>query len=74
MKKFRHILPILLLILYLGVYEGKVALLRGGHSVPVQIYSHDASLYPPEARQALEEGIPIRNQRHLDALLETYLS
>ena len=74
MKRFRNILPILLLILYLGVYDGKVALLRGGHRVPVQIYGHDATLYPPEAREALENGIPIRNQRHLNELLERYLS
>ncbi len=74
MKFFRRIFPILVLILYLGVYDGKVALLRGGHTVPVQIYMHDAALYPPKEREALENGIPIRNQRHLNELLETYLS
>ncbi|MBE6926435.1 MAG: hypothetical protein E7461_06285 [Ruminococcaceae bacterium] len=74
MKNLRNILLILLLILYLGVYDGKVALLRGGHRVPVQVYEHDASLYPPEAQRVLEDGIPIRNQRHLNELLEAYLS
>ena len=74
MKRFRNILPIALLILYLGVYDGKVSLLRGGHSVPVQIYDRDASLYPPEARKALQDGIPIRSQQHLNTLLETFLS
>ena len=67
-------MPLLLLILYLGVYDGKVSLLRGGHSVPVQVYERDAALYPPEVRQALEDGIPVRSPQHLRSLLETFLS
>ena len=74
MKKLRNILPLVLLILYLGVYEGKVALMRGGHSTPVQVYPRDAALYPAKERQALKDGIPIRDQTHLNDLLRHYLS
>ncbi|MBE6943044.1 MAG: hypothetical protein E7453_02105 [Ruminococcaceae bacterium] len=74
MKNFRNIFPLLLLILYLGVYDGKVALLRGGHSVPVQVYPRDAESYPPDARQALEQGIRIRSQQHLQDILAFFLS
>ena len=74
MKTLRNFLPILLFILYLGVYDGKVALMRGGHSIPVQIYDRDASLYPQDAQKALADGIPIRSQRQLEQLLESFLS
>ncbi len=74
MKMNRILLPVLALILYLGVYEGKVALYRQGHKTPVQVYPVSADFFPKEDQQALQAGIPIENQRQLSRLLEAYLS
>ena len=73
MKIFRRILPMIVLLLYLGVHDGHLALFRQGHQVPVQVYSTGVSLFPKEDQQALTAGIPIKNTKHLSELLEAYL-
>lgn len=74
MKMKRILLPVLALVLYLGVYEGKVALYRQGHKTPVQVFAVPVSVFPREDQLALDAGIPIENQKQLTRLLEAYLS
>ena len=74
MKFLKRLLPFLVLSLYLGVYNGNLALMREGSDSPVQVYRYSVSMYPEADRQELERGIPIRNERHLAELLEAYLS
>ena len=74
MKFFRNILPILALTLYLGIFDGKIALFRKDYSVPVQVFPFPVSAFPLQDQAALETGIPIRDQEHLSELLEAYLS
>ena len=74
MKFFRMLLPVLVLSLYLGVHDGKLALFREGHSVPVQVYPNLISTYPLKDQNALKAGIPITSKRQLAELLEAYLS
>ncbi len=74
MKYIRMLIPILVLALYLGIYEGKVALFRQGHKVPVQVYEVSADSFPQKERAALQAGIPIEDRKQLAKLLEAYLS
>ena len=74
MGMLRKILPVMALLLYLGIHDGRLALFRQGHRVPVQVYATAISSYPLKDQQALAAGIPIKNNRHLAKLLEAYLS
>lgn len=69
-------IPAALLALYviLGCWKGYVALFEPGKEEPRQIFPTQVITLPETDRQALEAGIPVRNQRDLDALLEDYLS
>jgi len=74
MKFSRMLLPALVLSLYLGIHDGKLALFREGHLTPVQVYSRSVSTYPQKDQNALRAGIPIKSKRQLAELLEAYLS
>ena len=74
MKFFRTLLPALALTLYLGSYNGNLALFRKGCETPVQVYPYPVCIYPSEDQKALKAGIPIKSNEELTALLETYLS
>ena len=60
--------------LLLGSWKGYVALFEKGSEEPRQIFPCPVDTLPEADRQALEERIPIRNQRDLQQALEDYLS
>ncbi len=65
---------VLALYVILGTWKGYVALFDPGASEPRQIFPTSIESLPEADQQALNEGIPVRNQRDLDQLLEDYLS
>lgn len=65
---------ILALYLLLGSWKGYVALFENGKEEPRQIFPYPVSTLPEADRQALEQKIPVRNQRDLQQVLEDYLS
>ena len=71
-KQFFSIIAVLSLIL--GSWKGYVALFEKGSHEPTQIFPCPVDSLPPADQEALEEGIPIRNQRDLQQLIEDYLS
>ena len=64
----------LALYLLLGSWKGYVALFESGKEEPRQIFPCPVSALPEPDQQALEERIPVRNQRDLQQILEDYLS
>lgn len=70
----RSLLPLIALYLILGTWKGYVALFEKGDKEPIQIYPCTVSTLPDADQQALEQGIPVRNPRALEQLLEDYLS
>ena len=65
---------LLVLYLLLGSWTGYVALFENGREEPRQIFPCPVDTLPEADRMALEERIPIRNQRDLQQVLEDYLS
>ena len=65
---------VLVLYLLLGSWKGYVALFESGKEEPRQIFPCRVDTLPEQDRLALEEKIPIRNQRDLQQALEDYLS
>ena len=74
MLKNRKVSLILALYLLLGSWKGYVALFENGKEEPTQIFPCPVSTLPEADRQALEQKIPVRNQRDLQQILEDYLS
>ena len=70
----RQLTSLLTLYVVLGSWRGYVALFEKGAEEPKQIFPTIVSALPPADQIALEQGIIVRNQRDLDALLEDYLS
>lgn len=70
----RYISMIAILGLILGSWKGYVALFEKESSEPMQIFPCPVSSLPLADQCALEQGIPIRNQRDLQQVLEDYLS
>ena len=72
---WKRTIPFLLaLYLLLGSWKGYVALFDSGKEEPRQIFPCPVDTLPEKDRLALEEKIPIRNQRDLQQALEDYLS
>ena len=70
----QHFRKAVILVLILGSWKGYVALFEKGASEPTQIFPCPLSSLPPADQEALEQGIPIRNQRDLERAIEDYLS
>ena len=70
----RKISLLLALYLLLGSWKGYVALFDHGKEEPRQIFPCPVSTLPEADRLALEQRIPVRNQRDLHQILEDYLS
>ena len=64
----------LVLGLYLGHFQGYVALWDEDSPNPRVIYPYKVATLPPADQTALEQGIPVRSDRELQQLLEDYLS
>lgn len=72
---WKRTFPIALaLYLLLGSWKGYVALFEHGKEEPRQIFPCPVDTLPEKDQLALEEKIPIRNQRDLQQALEDYLS
>nr|MBQ8243666.1 BofC C-terminal domain-containing protein [Oscillospiraceae bacterium] len=65
---------LLALYVVLGCWKGYVALFEPGEEEPRQIFPTQVVTLPQTDQEALEAGIPVRNQRDLEQLLEDYLS
>lgn len=65
---------LLALYLLLGSWKGYVALFENGKEEPRQIFPCPVSTLPEADQQALEQKIPVRNERDLQQILEDYLS
>ena len=65
---------VLVLYLLLGSWKGYVALFESGKEEPRQIFPCRVDTLPEQDQLALEEKIPIRNQRDLQQVMEDYLS
>ena len=70
----RHLFLLAVLTMVLGSWKGYVALFVKNASEPSQIFPCPVDSLPPADQTALEAGIPIRNQRDLEQILEDYLS
>ena len=70
----RIFLSALVLYLLLGSWKGYLALFEKGKEEPRQIFPCQISTLPEADQAALEEKIPIRNDRDLQQALEDYLS
>ena len=70
----RQLPLVLALYLLLGSWKGYVALFEKGKEEPRQIFPCPVSTLPEADQLALEEKIPVRNQRDLQQILEDYLS
>ena len=70
----RHLSLLLALGMILGSYRGYVALFETDQNEPRQILPYKISALPPEDQTALEYGIPVRNEKALEHLLEDYMS
>ena len=74
MKKIHYIYTALLLIAYLGIYQGRIALWQDNSTTPAVIFPDRADLLPVTDQQMLEDRIPITSQEELNRLMEDYLS
>lgn len=64
----------LLAVYLLGIHDGKVALWSGDDPEPEKVFPYHVSMLPKEARDHLEQGIPINSMENLNRLIEAYLS
>jgi len=65
---------VLALVVIVGAWKGYLALFDPGKEEPKQIFPRTVASLPEADQEALEAGIPVRNQRDLESLLEDYLS
>ena len=64
----------MLLVYLLGIKDGFLALWDTGSSTPLAVYTTKVAMLPAADQDALQQGIPIRDDMHLQQLLEDYLS
>ena len=74
MLRKRSLCLLAALYLLLGTWRGYVALFEKGSEEPRQIFPCPVDTLPETDQLALEQKIPIRNQRDLQQALEDYLS
>ena len=74
MSKRRFSSLVLAFVVIVGAWKGYLALFDPGKQEPKQIFPRLVSSLPEADQKALEAGIPVRNQRDLESLLEDYLS
>ena len=59
---------------FLGISNGYITLWKDGVEKPAQVFPYRVQMLPDADKQALESGIRINTQEHLQQLLEDYLS
>lgn len=65
---------LLLLLVYLGIYGGKLSLLDDTRNKPLKVFPYESELYPYADQEALRHGIPITSDLEFVRLLEDYFS
>ena len=70
----RQIASVIILLLYLGVHNGQMALFRHGDPTPAECYPLQIRMLPIHDQLDLTRGIEILDSGHLARLLEDYLS
>ena len=69
----KHILKLFMITaLILGTHRGYLALIE--NNKPVEIYPYHINMLPHADQECLRKGIPIKNEKHLEKLLQDYLS
>lgn len=70
--KLRYVTCLLLVLGYLGLHKGYLALFEEGK--PVMILPYKAEMYSSEDQLTLKKGIPYETEEELTRLLEDFLS
>ncbi len=71
----QRLFPALLALnLVLGSWKGYIAIFREGNAEPYQIFPTAVASLPKVDQQALADGILVRSEKAMEALLEDYLS
>ena len=65
---------VLLFLIYLGVWGGRLALRSDASAAPLKVFPYAVDLYPEADQQALRRGIPITSLREGYRLMEDYFS
>ena len=74
MNTAKRLSLLFMLVWYLGVYEGHLALFKENTDKPCHIFPYCVSVYPSADQKALREGIPAETDKELLELLQEYLS
>ena len=67
-------LLLILLVGYLGLYNGQLALFTRGNPVPDSFLPYRVETFPETDREALKKGIPYGSEAELNRLMEDFLS
>ena len=63
-----------LLAVYLGIYNGNLAIIDQDTGHPVEVFPYSSALYPQLDQSVLQDGIPIDNEKDYHRILEDFLS
>lgn len=74
MKKCFQAFITFMLMGYLGVYQGHLALWYDTVDKPAKIFVQTVNMYPPQDQVRLQQGIPFSDNTELERLMEDYLS
>ena len=74
MKTYIRVLLCGVLIFYLGLHNGYLAVFKGKSSQPLYCFERTSDIFPGPDQQALRQGIPFSRRDELARLLEDYLS
>ena len=67
-------LVLILLLGYLGLYNGQLALYNSNRSTPDTVLPYRVELFPEADQESLRYGIPYNSESELSRLLEDFLS
>ena len=74
MKRIRLLLLLLIVIGYLGSYNGKLCIYNKDKSHPIWVLPYSVSIFPKNDQAMLDRGIPYQNIEEFNKLMEDYLS
>ncbi len=67
-------IPFLLLLGYLGLYNGHLALWQDNCKTPEIVLPYNVESFPQADQIALKDGIPFKTEAELNRLIEDFLS
>ena len=65
---------LILLIGYLGLYNGQLALYGQNRAIPETLLPYRVEMFPEADQKALKNGIPYESETELNRLMEDFLS